>query len=93
MDDDNRQSADDALEPVDDIFSQTRDEEKLDQDNDPPDAPADDIKYPVNLDEPAGDTGVDADELYQEGLGGATNADDVEIVPDENPEPLETEDD
>jgi hypothetical protein len=91
MDNDNRQSADDALEPQDDIFSPTRDEEKLAEDNDPPAAPADDI-HDSPLDEPASDDGVDSDELYQEGLGGAMNADDEEIGPDEEPQALQPED-
>jgi hypothetical protein len=91
MDNDNRQSADDALEPQDDIFRPTRDEEKLDEDNDPPAAPADDTHSTAPLDEPASDDGVDSDELYQEGLGGATGADDEEIDQEEEPEPLELE--
>jgi hypothetical protein len=92
MDNDNRQSADDALEPQDDIFSPTLDEDKLSEDNDSPAAPADDIHSHAPIDDPASDDGVDSDELYQEGLGGATNADDEEISPDEEPEPLEPED-
>jgi hypothetical protein len=35
---------------------------------------------------------MDSDELYQEGVGGATNADDEEIDPDEEPKPLDSAD-
>lgn len=85
MDDDNdyRQSADDALEPDDDIFDPIRDESRLAEDGDSPAAPADDVPYSAPIDEPATDDGIDSDELYQEGIGGATNADDEEIDPDE----------
>ena len=90
--DDYRQSADDALEPPDDIFDVTRDESKLAEDGRPPAAPADDIPAGAPIDSPATDDGIDSDELYQEGLGGATNATDEEINPDEEPKPLEPED-
>ena len=92
MDDDYRRSADDALEPKDDIFDPIRDEEKLAEDGRPPAAPADDIRSTTPLDDPSTDDGIDSDELYQEGIGGATNADDEEIDPDEEPKPLEPED-
>jgi len=92
MDDDDQQSADDALEPENDIFDPNLDEEKLPEDNDSPAAPADDIRSTAPLDDPATDDGVDSDELYQEGIGGATNADDESIGPDEEPKPLEPED-
>ena len=89
MDNDNdaRQSADDALEPQNNIFNPVRDEEKLAEDNDPPAAPADDIHSSAPIDEPATDDGIDSDELYQEGVVGATNAEDVEIGPAEEPKP------
>jgi len=89
--DDYRQSADDALEPPDDIFDATRDESKLAEDGRPPFAPADDTNSTAPLDSPATDDGIDSDELYQEGIGGATNADDEEIDPDEEPQPLPLE--
>ena len=81
MDDDNntQQSADDALEPKDDIFNPARDEEKLAEDNDPPATPADDIHSAAPIADPATDDGVDSDELYQEGVAGATNADDEAV--------------
>jgi hypothetical protein len=89
MDDDNdaRQSADDALEPRNGIFNPLRDEEKLAEDNDSPAAPADDIHSAAPIDEPATDDGMDSDELYQEGVAGATNAEDEKIGPDEEPQP------
>jgi hypothetical protein len=79
MDDDNdtKQSADDALEPKNDIFDPLRDEDKLAEDNDSPAAPADDIHYSSPVDEPETDDELDSDELYQEGRGGATNTDDI----------------
>jgi hypothetical protein len=83
MDNDYRQSADDALEPENDIFDPIRDEEKLAEDGDPPAAPANDTHSTAPIDEPATDDGMDSDELYQEGVAGATNADDEEIGPDE----------
>jgi len=94
MDDDNdyRQSADDALEPKDDIFDPIRDEERLAEDGDSPATPADDTHSTAPIDEPSTDDGIDSDELYQEGIAGATNADDEEIGPDEEPKPLEPED-
>ncbi|HTB49169.1 MAG TPA: hypothetical protein VK712_03745 [Verrucomicrobiae bacterium] len=90
--DDSRQSADDALEPRDDIFDPATDEEKLPEDNDSPAAPADDIHPAAPIDEPSTDDQMDSDELYQEGVAGATNTDDEEIGPDEQPKPLEPED-
>ena len=79
MNDDNRQSEDDALEPRDDIFDPKHDEQKLDEDSASPATPADDIRSKAPIDEPATDDGMDSDELYQEGVRGATNADDEEI--------------
>lgn len=90
-DNDNRQSPDDWLEPRDDIFNPLTDEDRLDEDNDSPAAPADDIHSRVPLDDPSTDDGIDSDELYQEGISGATNADDDEIEPDDRPEPVELE--
>lgn len=91
-DDETRESADDALEPRDEIFDPERDEEMLAEDNDPPAAPADDIHSAGPIDEPSTDDQMDSDELYQEGVAGATNADDEAIGPDEAPKPLEPED-
>jgi hypothetical protein len=59
--------------------------------NDSPDAPADDIHSSSQIDEPSSDDSIDSDELYQEGLSGATNADDekVELDDDSNARHLE----
>jgi hypothetical protein len=94
MDDNNnnRQSADDALESHNHIFNPLHDEQKLAEDNDSPAAPADDIHSVSPIDEPATDSQLDSDELYQEGVAGATNADDEEFSPDDQPMPLEPED-
>ena len=54
--------------------------------NDPPDAPADDIRSSSPIDEPSTDDSIDPDELYQEGLSGATNADDEEVELDDDSE-------
>ena len=86
MDNDHRQSADDALEPKNDIFDPIHNEERLAEDGVPPAAPADDIYSTAPIDEPATDDGMDSDELYQEGVAGATNADDEEIGPEEESE-------
>jgi len=91
--DDYRESADDALEPSSDIFDPKFDEEKLAEDGDTPAAPADDIHSGSPVDDPATDDGIDSDELYQEGVSGATNADDAEIGPDKEPKLLELEPD
>ncbi|MEI9914006.1 MAG: hypothetical protein WDN66_03400 [Candidatus Saccharibacteria bacterium] len=74
---------DNTLEPEDDIFDPTHDEQKLDEDGASPATPADDIRSDAPIDEPATDDGMDGDELYQEGVRGATNADDEEIDLDE----------
>ena len=91
-DNDYRQSADDALETKEGIFDPTRDESKLAEDGATPAAPADDIHSATPIDDPATDSAMDSDELYQEGVSGATNADDQVISPDEEPKPLEPED-
>ena len=75
--------ADDRLESEDDIFDPIHDEEKLAEDNDTPAATADDIHSTVPLDDPSTDDQLDSDELYQEWVSGATNADDEEIELDE----------
>jgi hypothetical protein len=90
-DNDTKQSADDALEPQSDVFNSALDEEILAEDNDSPAAPADDIHATVPIDDPSTDDQLDSDELYQEGVAGATNAEDEAIGPDENPRPLEPE--
>ncbi len=86
------QSPDDALEPEDEVFDPLRDEEKLPGDYDSPATPAQDIRSGGRVDEPSTDDEMDSDELYQEGVAGATNAQDEEIQSDEGPFPLEPED-
>jgi hypothetical protein len=92
MDDDYRRSADDELEPQDDIYSPQRDQQKLPNDFGSPAEPADDVHSNVPIDDPSTDDQLDSDELYQEGISGATNADDEEIGPDEEAQPLDTAD-
>jgi hypothetical protein len=92
MNDDYRRSADDALEPKDDIVSWTDNEEQLAEDSGTPYGPPDDIRSSSPIDEPSTDDGIDSDELYQEGLSGATNADDDEIDLEEPPRALDPED-
>jgi hypothetical protein len=74
-DDDNmHQSEDDALEPKDDIFNPDIDEERLEEDNDPPAAPADDVSAtPLSPDAPDTDTDIDAHDAYDSGLSQAAN--------------------
>jgi hypothetical protein len=89
--DDTQQSEDDALEQQRDLFVPSRDEYVLAEDNDSPASPADDIHSTTPLDDPATDDGIDSDELYQEGMRGASGADDEEIETDESPVPLDPE--
>ena len=82
IDDNNLQSADDALEP-DDMFDPLRDEAKLAQDGDSPGAPPSDIHSDSPVSDPETDDGIDPDELYQEGISGATNADNEVVDTDD----------
>jgi len=92
MDDNGQQSADDALEPQDDIYNPLKDQEILAEDNTPPAAPADDIYSHAPLDDPSTDDLLDSDEVYQEGVSGATNADDEQIGPDTELHPVRPSD-
>lgn len=93
--DETRESEDDVLEEdtrPDDIFNPDLDEEKLDEDYDPPAAspyPRDDAmvsSYPVT------DDSVDRDELYNEGLREAAGlSDTIDDSDDQPPEPLDPE--
>jgi hypothetical protein len=74
MDDDNTQSADDALEPIDEDLQVGR-REKLEEDNDSPAAPAPDNSKLIPDDHPQTDSEVDSHELYDEGLTSATDFD------------------
>jgi hypothetical protein len=93
-DTDTHQSADDALEPADDIFNPLRDEEKLPQDGDSPAAPPSDITGAgtnLPIDDPHTDTSVDQHEMYDEGLAGATETNSSQEGPDDSPRPLQPE--
>lgn len=94
MDDDDNvhESEDDALEDTraDDYFDPDTDEEKLDEDNNPPGAPA--SISGVAPDDPALDDGLDEDEVYSEGIAAAADRDDFEEDSDDQPpQPLEPE--
>ncbi len=71
---------DDALEPIGDMYHPARDEEKLEEDNDPPAAPAEDSTAGQRLDpdHPEFDYSHDAHETYDEGKRGATDVDAAE---------------
>ncbi|HKR81459.1 MAG TPA: hypothetical protein VJR27_00465 [Candidatus Saccharimonadales bacterium] len=82
---------DDALEPKDDIFSPTRDEERLENDNEPPATAAPDSPVGPQLppDHPEFDYDNDAHETYDEGKVGATDADATEEKSGDQPHPLD----
>jgi hypothetical protein len=63
MNDDNgtQQSADDALEPQDNMYNPLKDEEKLPEDNDSPATPASDIRPGGPIDQPSTDDQMDSD--------------------------------
>ena len=87
-----RPSPDDALEPPDDIFNPAVDEERLEEDHDAPAEPAHPHLTTPKMppDHPAGDTGVDFQELYDEGPTSATDVDAQEEAEDhEQTWPLE----
>lgn len=74
MDDtqDQNRSADNALEPKDDIFNPRRDEPKLPGDYGTPASPPDDVSGPrTPVDDPSTDDHLDEAEVYDEGV---TNA-------------------
>lgn len=73
-DDTTHQSEDDALEPKDDIFNPTVDEEQLEEDNDSPAAPAGDVPgISMAPDHPDTDTDVDTDDAYNNGVSQAAD--------------------
>ncbi|HEX3569089.1 MAG TPA: hypothetical protein VHT70_05465 [Candidatus Saccharimonadales bacterium] len=73
-DDTTHQSEDDALEPKDDIFNPDVDEERLEEDSDPPSAPANDVpSIPIAPDHPDTDTDLDADDTYNNGTSQAAD--------------------
>lgn len=85
---------DDALEPADDIYNPTRDEETLSEDGDSPATPAPDspAERPLPADDPQLDYDRDAHETYDAGNGTASGAFDDEELQHDRPEPLEPED-
>lgn len=92
--DEQRDQRTDPFQPVDDIYNPVTDQEKLDEDNDPPAAPAADSTQGTQLpaDHPEFDYGGDEDsaEVYDEGRLGATDIDaHEEVAPGETVLPLE----
>jgi hypothetical protein len=84
---DNHQSADDALEPADDIYRPDKDEEQLEGDFDTPAAPPSDVTgKPVPPDDP--DTGMDQHEVYDEGEADAAHDNREEENPTDRPQRL-----
>jgi hypothetical protein len=82
---------DDALEPVDDIYNPTRDQDKLPEDNEPPAAPAPDSPADPQLpaDHPEFDYDNDTHETYDEGKVGGTDVNAHEEQPGDQPRPLD----
>lgn len=75
MDDDTQdqnRTADNALEPKDDIFNPQRDEPKLPGDYNSPAAPPNDVhSRPIPIDDPSTDDHLDENEVYDEGVANA----------------------
>lgn len=75
MDDDTQdqnRSADNALEPKDDIFNPRRDEPKLPGDYNTPAAPPNGVAgRPIPADDPSTDDHLDETEVYNEGVANA----------------------
>ena len=79
-------SEDDALQGKRDYFDPAKDGPHLAQDNDTPAAPATDTGSPaIPQDDPRTDSQVDSQELYDEGLTSATEADTWHDDSDEHP--------
>ena len=85
MQDDNT-NRNDPLEPKDDLFNPNVDEERLENDFDPPAALPDDVDE-EGIDDtfPETDTNIDAHEAYDEGLAGASE---VHLRPEKDPDIL-----
>lgn len=91
MQDDNSQGTD-PLQPKDDLFNPDVDEERLDDDFDPPAADPTDVSNDGMPDTyPQTDGNIDSHERYDEGLAGAAE---VNLKPEHDPEisPLDPED-
>lgn len=89
-DDSTHETPDDALEPADGAFHTFHpytDEVHLPEDNAPPAEPADDISANLAPDHPLTDTGIEPDELYQQGLSEAAGVEPPERL-EEPPQPL-----
>lgn len=84
-----RETLDNSLEDAryGDTFHPGKDQEQLPGDGDTPATPATDTEAEP-LDEPAGDTDVDTDEAYQEGISQAADNNDRSVGPDTRPEHL-----
>lgn len=90
MNNDDQQSTDDALEPKDTgLFDPSRDEEKVESDGDTPASPASDVPNHMNPTDPQTDSDLDAQELYDEGLDGATGANETEEKSHDGPRPMD----
>lgn len=80
----------DPLQTQDDIFNPQHDEEHLEEDNDSPAAPADDVPSPViPIDHPATDDGVDEHDAYDEGIAHAAGLGEQTVGPDTRVTPVE----
>lgn len=91
MDDDTQdqnRSADNALEPKDDIFNPKRDEPKLPGDYNTPAAPPNDVAgRPIPQDDPSTDAHLDETEVYNEGVANAAQDNRSEETSDTNDQP------
>lgn len=59
----------DPLQPADDIYDTEDDQERLENDGSSPAAPPDDVATALDGQHPVTDTDVDAQEVYDAGLG------------------------
>lgn len=89
-DNDNKPTPDDALEPADTgMFHPDSDEEKLEQDFDPPAAPPSDVTgKPIPPDDPDTDSKLDSQEEYDEGRADAARDNREEENPGDRPQQL-----
>lgn len=89
--DDNKQSADDALQPADSgVFNPQTDGQKLEGDFDSPAADPGDVPGKIDETDPETDSDIDPAERYDEGLKGATDTDATEEHSHDGPRPLNT---
>lgn len=83
------QSADDALQPPDDLFNPAVDEERLVGDYGPPAEPAPRNRHHLPDSHPLLDSDIDSSDRYNGGIGEATDLDEREVLPVETAWPLE----